>query len=131
VTSRLRVECPIHFRRGTARQMQSGAQRAPVLPPRLPRVTRLMALAIRLDQLVRAGTVKNYATIAKLGSVSPARITQILNLLHLAPAIQEAILFLPPIQRGRAPVILAHLQPITALADWVQQRRRWRALVGR
>jgi len=42
--------------------------------------------------------------------------------------IQEALLYLSPIERGRAPVMLADLQPIAALADWARQRRRWRDL---
>jgi len=133
VNSRLRVECSIHLRRngrGAAREIQPGTGRAPVLPPRLPRVARLMALAIRFDQLVRTGAVADYAMLATLGSVSRSRITQIMNLLRLAPSIQEELLFLPPIERGRAPVILADLQSITVLADWAQQGRRWRALTA-
>jgi hypothetical protein len=64
--------------------------------------------------------------LARLGNVTRARITQIMNLLLLAPDIQEALLFLLPVEQGRAPVILADLQPIAALADWARQRRRWR-----
>jgi hypothetical protein len=130
----LRVECPVHFRRhgrGAAQELQPGGEPAPQHPPRLPRVTRLLALAIRFEQLVRSGAVQDYATLAKLGQVSRARISQITNLLLLAPDIQEALLFLSPIGRGRAPVILADLQPIAALADWGSQRRRWRALCAR
>jgi hypothetical protein len=51
-----------------------------------------------------------------------------MNLNQLAPSIQEAVLFLPSISHGRAPVILADLLPIAALADWTQQTRRWRVL---
>jgi len=50
-----------------------------------------MALALRLEQLVRSGAVKDYATLAELGGVSRARISQIMNLIHLAPGIQEAL----------------------------------------
>jgi hypothetical protein len=64
--------------------------------------------------------------LARLGNVTRARITQIMNLLSLAPDIQEALLFLPSVEQGRAPVILADLQPIAALADWTRQRRRCR-----
>ena len=60
---------------------------------RPPRVARLLALAHKLDGLVRSGTVKGYAELARLGHVTPARLTQIMVLLHLAPAIQEYILF--------------------------------------
>jgi hypothetical protein len=51
------------------------------------------------------------------------------NLLYLAPDIQEALLFLPPTQRGRDPIILADLIPITAAFNWRKQRRLWRQLL--
>ena len=52
---------------------------------RVPRVARLLALAIRFEELVTGGVVKNYAELARLGYVSRARVTQIMNLLQLAP----------------------------------------------
>jgi hypothetical protein len=88
-----------------------------------------MALALRLDELVRTGQVASYSALASLGHVTRARISQIMNLLHLAPDIQEALLFLPPTQRGRDAIILADLMPITAAFDWRKQRRLWRRLV--
>jgi len=63
------------------------ATRSPV--GRVPRVSRLMALAIKMDGLVRSGAVKDYAELARLGNVSRARVTQIMNLNLLAPGIQE------------------------------------------
>jgi hypothetical protein len=56
---------------------------------RVPRISRLMALAIHLDQLLRAGKVKDLAEVARLGHVTRARLTQIMNLLNLAPEIQN------------------------------------------
>ena len=61
---------------------------------RAPRIARLLALAHKLDALVRSGVVANYGELARLGHITPARLTQIMVLLHLAPAIQEYILFL-------------------------------------
>jgi hypothetical protein len=61
---------------------------------RPPRIARLLALAHKLDTLVRTGTITGYAELARLGHISPARLTQILVLLHLAPSIQECVLFL-------------------------------------
>jgi hypothetical protein len=52
---------------------------------RVPRVARLLALALRCQSLVQAGVIANYAALAQLGHVSRARVTQILNLLLLAP----------------------------------------------
>ena len=52
-----------------------------------------------------------------------------MNLQHLAPDIQEALLFLPPTLRGRDTIILADLMPIAAAFDWRKQRRLWRKLL--
>ena len=65
------------------RERTSKAQPRPVpARGRVPRISRLMALALRLDELVRTGVVADYAELARLGHVSRARISQILNLLH-------------------------------------------------
>ena len=63
-------------------------------PP--PRISRLLALAHKLDALVRTGAVSSYGELARLGHISPGRLTQNMVLLHLAPSIQEYILFLAP-----------------------------------
>jgi hypothetical protein len=88
-----------------------------------------MALAIRFEDLIKAGGIADYSELAQLGHVSRARITQIMNLLHLAPDIQEQVLFLSPTKHGRDPIHLARLQPIASTLDWSQQRRLWAALV--
>jgi hypothetical protein len=59
-----------------------------------PRIARLVALAHKLDGLVQSGAVTGYAELARLGHVSPARLSQIMVMLHLAPSIQEYLLFL-------------------------------------
>ena len=99
------------------------------LTSRVPRISRLMALAIRFEDLIKAGGIADYSELAQLGHVTRARITQIMNLLHLAPGIQEQVLFLPPTRHGRDPIHLARLQPIATTLDWSQQRRLWAALV--
>jgi hypothetical protein len=57
-------------------------------------MARLLALAHRLDAFVRTGAVSDHGELARLGHVSPARICQFMTLLHLAPAIQERLLFM-------------------------------------
>jgi len=69
--------------------------------------------------------VADYAEIARLGHVTRARVTQIMNLLHLAPDIQEEILFLPRTERGRDPIRERHVRPIAAELDWRKQRKMW------
>ena len=126
------LEVPVIFPRGGrgSRREDRGGVEAALPPGRVPRVARLMALALRLDELVRTGQVASYSALASLGHVTRARISQILNLIHLAPDIQEALLFLPPTVRGRDPIILADLMPIAAAFDWRKQRRLWRRLVS-
>ena len=114
------------------RQQADGVQQRPAeADGRIPRISRLMALAWRLDELVRTGVVADYAALARLGHVSRARISQILSLLRLAADIQEALLFLSAVERGRDPIHLRQLQPLAALLDWHEQRRLWQALVER
>ena len=126
------IEVPVSFPppgRGMHTGLPSSADSASLPVGRVPRVARLMALALRLDELVRTGQVANYSALASLGHVTPARICQIVNLIHLAPDIQEALLFLLPTQRSRDPIILADLMPIAAAFDWRKQRRLWRKLL--
>ena len=97
---------------------------------RVPRVSRLLALALRLDHQVRSGLLANYSALARLGRVTRARVSQILNLVNLATDIQEALLFLPRTEHGRDPIHLRLLQPIAMAADWKRQRRMWGELVA-
>ncbi len=117
----LSIECEVHFT--TARPRPQGAggparrHRRSALG-RVPRVARLLALAHRLDRLLRTGLVRDYAELARLGHVTRARISQVMALLLLAPDIQEQVLFLPRTERGRDPVLLRDLLPVAAAADW-------------
>jgi hypothetical protein len=62
----------------------------------IPRISRLMALAIVLDELIRSGQVASYHELAQLCHVSRSRICQVMALVELAPDLQETLLFLPP-----------------------------------
>src|SRR5262249_43117891 len=124
--------CDVQFRRrgrGARKELATGhAEPRAVEPGRVPRVARLMALAIRFDGYLRDGHVADYAELAVLGHVSRARISQIMNLLNLAPDIQEAFLFLPRTESQGDAVHLRRLQPIAATLDWRKQRVMWHAL---
>ena len=93
---------------------------------RTPRVTRLMALAVKYQRMVDAGELRDYADIARLGYVSRARVTQIMNLLNLAPDIQEALLFPTPILPTER-----QLRRLTAVVDWAEQRCAFGSFPGR
>ena len=97
---------------------------------RLPRITRLLALAVRFEGLLQEGTVRDYADLARLGGVSRARITQIMSLRHLAPVIQERILALPavssPTEEGMNERLL---RGVAQRYDWREQMRMWEELI--
>ena len=95
---------------------------------RVPRISKLMALAIRFDGLLRDGIVSSQSELAELAQVSQPRMTQIMNLLHLAPDIQEEILFMEPVHEGRDPMTERDLRPIASLISWNVQHRAWRVL---
>jgi len=126
----IEIKRKVHVRQGRRTRKEMGIGEAPPEAPagRVPRVSRLMALAIRLDQLIRDGVVADQAELARLGHVSRARLTQVMNLLCLAPDIQEQILFLPETVRGRDAITEKQLRPISAVASWQKQRRAWQSL---
>jgi len=97
---------------------------------RVPRVTRLLALALKFEELIGAGEVSNYAAMAQIGQVSRSRITQMTALLNLAPDIQEEILFLRPEEALRLRISEPSLRKLTATLLWTKQREEWRGLRG-
>ena len=130
MTSTFIIECRVHFNnRGRGSRKRHRPNRGPTTEAgRVPRISRLMALAMRVDELIRSGEVASYAELAQLGHVTRARLSQIMSLLCLAPDIQEDILFLPRTVKGRDPVQLRQLLPITIIADWRRQRIRWKSM---
>lgn len=120
----------IHFAiEGKRKRAVVGPPPEPAPEGRVPRVSRLMALAIRFDKLLRDRVVPNQSELARLVHVTQPRMTQILNLLHLAPDIQEEILFLPLTTKGRDLLTERDLRPIAAEPDWTRQRQMWGQLV--
>ncbi|XHR31046.1 MAG: hypothetical protein ACFUZC_10885 [Chthoniobacteraceae bacterium] len=91
-------------------------------PERIPRISRLMALAIHFDGLIRKGIVRDYADLARLGGITRARMTQIMNLLNLAPEIQEKLLFLPGTASGRDAVTEREMRRVCDAPLWKKQQ---------
>src|SRR4051812_25079447 len=112
------VTTKMNFTRERSGRKRTARDALPGVPPSadpVPHIARLMALAIHLDQLLRAGKLKDYAEIARLGHVSRARVTQIMNLLNLAPDIQSALLFdISP----SAKITERDIRPIAGEASW-------------
>lgn len=92
---------------------------------RVPRISRLMALAIHFDRLIREGKVRDQSELARLVHVTQPRMTQIMNLNLLAPAIQEDLLCRPRTVAGHDRIGERLLRPVVREPDWRQQSRHW------
>ena len=114
-----------------AKGHKGGRHRRPAVPnvpdpPSIPRTTRLMALAIKFQGMVERDEVRDYAELARLGYVTRARLTQIMNLLLLAPDIQEHLISLSSAVAVRE----TQLRCIAGIVDWREQRQRFESLAG-
>ena len=93
---------------------------------RVPRVTRLLALGHRIQELIDAGEVRDLAVAARRLGLTRARVSQVCNLVLLSPSIQQEILSWPPIRSGRDPISERALRPIIAEVHWSRQEELWR-----
>ena len=94
----------------------------------VPRVARLLALAHHFHALLAQGVFGSQTELAQVAGLTRARITQIMNLLFLAPDIQEEILFLPRVTKGRDSVTERDLREVLTTLMWREQRARWTAM---
>ena len=92
---------------------------------RVPRVARLLALAHKIDEKVRTGEFRDLANAARRLGLTRARVSQITNLLLLAPEIQEAILSFSRVESGHDPVSERALRSIAGEPIWDRQMRKW------
>jgi hypothetical protein len=122
----MKIEFTVPFRRAAApRTLLAEPASEPKGNP--PRIARLLALAHKLDALVRSGEIANYGELAQLGHITPARLSQIMVLLHLSPAIQEYILFL---SAGDARFVTElGLRKIAREPRWDRQRQLFEQLL--
>jgi len=84
----------------------------------------MLAFAHKLEQAIHDGVLRDRVHAAEVLGLTRARVTQILNLLLLAPDIQAEILGLQT-TAGREPVVEGNLRPLTATAAWSRQRAAW------
>jgi hypothetical protein len=119
----LSVEYKVDF--GNGKQIGRAERRSAATPKqastKLPRITRLLALAHHLQGLLDQGVVRDYADIARLTNLSRARVTQIMNLMLLAPQIQEEILSAGPNRSLKEHAIRMVLKTVV----WEEQAIIW------
>ena len=126
MNGRCEEEVPLNWARRGGRPAKLKPTAVPALP-RIPRITRLMALASKFQDMVDRGEVRDYADLARLGYVTRARVTQIMNLLLLAPELQENLLLLPLSESGSPPAERG-IRVLCAMTEWERQRAAWRCL---
>lgn len=100
----------------------------PESPGKTPHISRLLALAMQYDRMLRDRTVPDFTALCRHAGVSKPRMTQILNLLNLAPDIQQEILTLPNIRQSRGYFTERKLRPIAQEPDWAEQRAMWKII---
>lgn len=98
-------------------------ERGPEPQAKVPRISRLMALAIKYQGMLDRGEVSGVTELAKLCHVTQPRMSQILNLNLLCPSIQEQLLFLPPHASGKRAIHERKLRAVCREIDWLTQKR--------
>jgi len=118
----VRVEYEVHFKRDRrARKVVRQGPPPAVTPEPVPRVARLLALAHKWEGMVRRGEVNGYAEIARRMRLTRARVTQICDLVLLAPGIQDRILS-PEAEATLSP---RHLRIVGGHPRWAVQQDRF------
>ncbi len=118
----------LHFNTDSRGRKRIGREPKPrALAPQghVPRISKLMALAIHFQDLLQDGVVEDQSDLARLAHVTQPRITQIMNVLLLAPEIQEEILHLPKVLEGKDPIHEKLVRPVAAEVCFRKQSEMW------
>lgn len=117
----------IHIQRGRGnRHRLTEVPAAATVPEgRVPRISKLIALALHFDRLIREGVVSDQSELAALCHITQPRVTQLLNLTLLAPDIIEELLHLPRATIGRDRINERMMRVVSAACSFEQQRKIW------
>ncbi|MBN2717051.1 MAG: hypothetical protein JXX14_14465 [Deltaproteobacteria bacterium] len=112
------------LRRGNGHTITTTAP--PIPTPRVPvrkpaRVALMLAFAHSLEEAINNGEYTDRADAARKLGLTRARISQLLDLLMLAPDIQEKILFMERVD-GIEPTSERALRKVVAVESWGEQR---------
>jgi hypothetical protein len=126
----LRLETPMALVR--QRRRLAVVDGLPPPPPagRIARAAYALALAHAFEDRLARGLAGDLADLARQTGLSRARITQLCDLLLLAPDLQEEVLFRSE-GPGVRPLTERGLRGVVRALDWAEQRLRYRALVAR
>ncbi|MCA9137970.1 MAG: hypothetical protein KDB00_14460 [Planctomycetales bacterium] len=116
------------------RTLRTQSKEEPVEKPKpkgkIPRISRLVALAIEFDEMLRSGAANDATDLAEMYDITQPRMSQIISLALLAPDIQETLLNLPRETAGRSQIHEKALRPICSQVDFDRQREMWNELIA-
>lgn len=107
--------------RGHGKTFVEGPPQPPPEPVRRPaRVAVMLALAHKIQDAIDRGVARDRAEVARRLGLTRARLTQLMDLMLLAPDIQEKILFLESVD-GVEPMSERLLRAIAHRVTWREQ----------
>ena len=126
------IKMSVHFSPGNCghKILRKGKRPKHAKPTRLPRITRLMALSIRYERLIKQGVITRHIDLADLAGIGRSQVSRIIQLQLLAPDIQEWLLNLPETEKSEDPVMWTDVQPLTQIASWQEQHQRLQRLLA-
>ena len=84
----------------------------------------MLALAHHLEEAIERGTFKNRLDVARRLGIVDSRVSQILSLCHLAPDIQDDVVFYE-VTGGAELFTETELRKVPRILDWEEQRRAY------
>lgn len=84
------------------------------------RLCQSLILAHQVNNMLNTGELQGFRQISQWFGFSPARLSQILNLLLLSPQIQEKILFSKDLE-----ITENAIRQIALIPDWEEQIQSW------
>jgi hypothetical protein len=93
----------------------------------LPRVTQVLALALSFQHMIATGEATSYQDVASRAGVTAERLSQVMKLIWLAPAIQQEILYLSG-GGSRHPLTENAVRRIAVRWSWPEQMKLWNVL---
>ncbi len=120
----LRVEFAVNLKRVRHVELVTKDQEIKKEPP----LRRSLILAHQINNLFKTGKARSFTHLAKWLHMTHGRVSQLMNLLLLAPQIQEEIIM--GSQPTCARLTERHIRPIPMEADWQKQRDLWREVLA-
>ena len=124
------IEKPLFRLKGRSVTLAETPPPAKPEPVRRPaKVAQQLALAHHLQAAIDRGAIADRADVARKLGLTRARVTQLLDLLLLAPDLQAAVLAMEAVD-GAEPMAERTLRAVAHAGSWAEQRGAWSKLMA-